>query len=114
MGLFRRRHTGGPPPASFGPDGRFAGSLPDLHRAARSGDLEAMTNLGTTPPRSTGPAASRTARPSCVPGRRRSARRQATGSYRPDRHRAYRSGRHTAQGRYPAASASASSAKNTR
>ncbi len=47
MGLFRRRRTGGLRSADIGPDGRFVGSLHELHQAARSGDLESMANLGT-------------------------------------------------------------------
>lgn len=48
MRLFRRRRGDGSPSApTLGPDGRFVGSLSELRRAARAGDLEAMANLGT-------------------------------------------------------------------
>jgi tetratricopeptide (TPR) repeat protein len=46
--LFGRRRTDGSlTPSDLGPDGRFTGSLRRLRRAARSGDLESMANLGT-------------------------------------------------------------------
>jgi tetratricopeptide (TPR) repeat protein len=48
MGLFgRRRRDGSLSAADIGPDGRFVGSLSELRRAARAGDLESMANLGT-------------------------------------------------------------------